>query len=261
MQGAANYTSMLEHRSTLRCFAFGGVCAAGGYALANLLPRGQGATPADNTLQASAPTSIHLRTRHLTGPVFIVGSGHCGTTLMCRLIDAHRDICCGPESEVFVRNPNRSVDHLLLTTKSYEATANSLVQWQKRKRHRVIERVLHSHCAARKPVATRWAEKTPTHVHHLAVILQAFPNARVVLMVRDGFDTVCSLVRRARKRPDWQRRYDASLMPDPNADIALMSADRWVADNLADSKWVDDPRVMLVRLEDLAANVSFAQLI
>ena len=127
VQGAANYTSMLEHRSTLRCFAFGGLCAAGGYALANLLPRGQGATPADNTLQASAPTSIHLRTRHLTGPVFIVGSGHCGTTLMCRLIDAHRDICCGPESEVFVRNPNRSVDHLLLTTKAYEATANSLV--------------------------------------------------------------------------------------------------------------------------------------
>ena len=62
-------------------------------------------------------------------PIFIVGSGHCGTTLLCRLIDAHPDICCGPESEAFVRNakPSATVNSLKLTG-AYAATAKALDQ-------------------------------------------------------------------------------------------------------------------------------------
>ena len=61
------------------------------------------------------------------GPIFIVGSGHCGMTLLCRLINTHSDICCGPESEAFVRNakPSATVNSLKLTG-AYAATANAL---------------------------------------------------------------------------------------------------------------------------------------
>jgi len=240
-----------------RRVALGGLSLLGCYALAKLLPWRalDGSNMVHNARSRSSQSTVPRfdGSWSLTGPVFIVGSGHCGTTLLCRLIDAHPDICCGPESEAFVRNPNRSVDRLLLTTKAYEATAAALVPLYEHTRRRAVERVLQGHCAARKPTATRWAEKTPTHVHHLAAILEAFPMARIVLMVRDGFDAICSLVRRQRAAPEWQRRYDKSLLPEPDLDVALASADRWVADNLAGSKYVDDPRVLLVKLEDLAA--------
>ena len=118
-----------------------------------------------------------------------------------------------------------------------------------------VERVLQSHCLAHKPSAKQWAEKTPTHVHHLVAILGAFPRARVVLMVRDGFDTICSFARRARAAPAWQRRREEKLLGlESSADVAFRSADRWVADNLAGIKYLDDTRVLLVRLEELVAN-------
>ena len=191
------------------------------------------------------------------GPIFIVGSGHCGTTLLCRLIDAHPDICCGPESEAFVRNakPSATVNSLKLTG-AYAATANALDRPHERVSRAVaVERVLQSHYLAHKPSAKRWAEKTPTHVHHLVAILGAFPRARVVLMVRDGFDTICSFARRARAAPAWQRRREEKLLGlESSADVAFRSADRWVADNLAGIKYLDDTRVLLVRLEELVAN-------
>ena len=191
------------------------------------------------------------------GPIFIVGSGHCGTTLLCRLIDAHPDICCGPESEAFVRNakPSATVNSLKLTG-AYAATANALDRPHERVSRAVaVERVLQSHCLAHKQSAKRWAEKTPTHVHHLVAILGAFPRARVVLMVRDGFDTICSFARRARAAPAWQRRREEKLLGlESSADVAFRSADRWVADNLAGIKYLDDTRVLLVRLEELVAN-------
>ena len=190
-------------------------------------------------------------------PIFIVGSGHCGTSLLCRLIDAHPDICCGPESEAFVRNakPLATVNSLKLTG-AYAAAAKALDRPHERVSRAVaVERVLQSRCLAHKPSAKRWAEKTPTHVHHLIAILRAFPRARVVLMVRDGFDTICSFVRRARAAPVWQRRREEKLLGlESSADVAFRSADRWVADNLAGMKYLDDKRVLLVRLEDLVAN-------
>ena len=190
-------------------------------------------------------------------PIFIVGSGHCGTTLLCRVIDAHPDICCGPESEVFVRNakPSATVNSLKLTG-AYAAAAKALDRPHERvSRSVAVERVLQSRCLAHKSSAKRWAEKTPTHVHHLAAILDAFPRARVVLMVRDGFDTICSFVRRAHAAPVWQRRREEKLLGlESSADVAFRSADRWVADNLAGMKYLDDKRVLLVRLEELVAN-------
>ena len=77
----------------------------------------------------------------------------------------------------------------------------------------------------------------------------------MVLMVRNGFDTICSFVRRARAAPAWKRRREEKLLGlESSADVAFRSADRWVADNLAGIKYLDDTRVLLVRLEELVAN-------
>jgi hypothetical protein len=43
---------------------------------------------------------------------------------------------------------------------------------------------------------TRWCEKTPSHVFHLDLLSEAFPNAKFIHIVRDGRDCAASCLRR-----------------------------------------------------------------
>lgn len=81
---------------------------------------------------------------------------------------------------------------------------------------------------------SRWVEKTPAHIHHLARIFQRYPEAKVLLLIRDGRNVAVSLNKRW---GDFER-----------------SVQRWVDDNRAGEPYWDHPQVMKLSYEQLVAD-------
>lgn len=98
-------------------------------------------------------------------PVFIVGCGHSGTTLMLSILSAHSRLHAIPYESSFIEREPAEAD------------------WFVRRFNRATSR------AAKR----RWVEKTPHHIHHIAALLDRFGDARVIVMMRDGRDVACSL--------------------------------------------------------------------
>lgn len=98
-------------------------------------------------------------------PVFIVGCGHSGTTLLLSILSAHPAIFGVPyESSLADRSPAE-------------------VDWFVREFNRRTKRA----------GKERWVEKTPSHIHEIGWLLRRFPTCNVLVMVRDGRDVACSL--------------------------------------------------------------------
>lgn len=133
-------------------------------------------------------------------PIFVVGCGHSGTTLLLRIIGSHPQI------------------HAILDESAVFA---------KKRLFRLREFDLEAFRNNKK----RWIEKTPIHIHRIDRIFKNRPNAKVVIIIRDGRDVADSI--RARK---------GSLEE---------GVKRWVVDNVAGEKWWSDPRVMKVKYENL----------
>ncbi len=106
-------------------------------------------------------------------PVFIVGCGHSGTTLMISILHAHPDLYAVPgETDIF--DPRRS--------------RKAIGGWYERQK-------------AEAGPGRRVVEKTPKNVRFLARAFRLFPNCRVVVVTRDGRDVVCSLRKRTGRFP------------------------------------------------------------
>ncbi len=139
----------------------------------------------------------------LAPPVFIVGCGHSGTTLLLAMLSAHSRVHGVPyESKLFQRDPAERPDLVA----RFEAETR----------------------AAGK---ARWLEKTPRHILHLDELFARFPEARVVLMMRDGRDVACSIRDRTGDLDEGIRR--------------------WVDDNAAADPFRDQDGVLVLRYEDL----------
>lgn len=139
-------------------------------------------------------------------PIFIVGCGHSGTSVLLNMLDMHPHIHAVPfESRVFL--------------KSAWKIRLARFFWDK------------NTIAAGKG---RWAEKTPTHVHAIERILQIYPNARILLIIRDGRDVAISL----RKRTS-----------DFSAGV-----ERWVKDNRGGEAFWGHPQLLKLTYEELVGD-------
>lgn len=139
-------------------------------------------------------------------PIFIVGCGHSGTSVLLNILDMHPYIHAVPfESRVFL--------------KSRWKIRSAKLFWDK------------NTIAAGKH---RWAEKTPAHVHAINRILAIYPDAKILLIIRDGRDVAVSL----RKR---------------TGDFASGVA-RWVEDNRVGEAFWNHPQVFRLTYEELVGD-------
>jgi hypothetical protein len=125
-----------------------------------------------------------------TGHIFVGGAGRSGTTLMRVLLDAHRNICCGPEMKVL---PAVAGFYVSLTSMPalMQGYGNSLADMQNYFRQFIDNLSANFRRDSGKP---RWAEKTPHNVAVMAGLGTIFPDARFIHMIRDGRDVACSLI-------------------------------------------------------------------
>lgn len=146
------------------------------------------------------------RTATSPPPVFIVGCGRSGTTLLQALIDNHPNIAVPPESHVYARfgcilhcygdlaqrrNRRRLIAALLrdayIRDWRLSATVEDLEQRLRRADFPAIIDALFSTYAEMRG-AKRWGDKTPLHIRHLREIRHDFPQAKLIHLVRDGRD-------------------------------------------------------------------------
>jgi hypothetical protein len=104
------------------------------------------------------------RLRSLSHSVFIMGCGHSGTSIILRVLGAHSSFyTIEDESRLFYKH-----DRELIRT---------LFRWEAGLKQKNKKRLL---------------EKTPEHIYCLNRILEIFPKAKIIYMLRDGRDVACS---------------------------------------------------------------------
>ena len=146
-------------------------------------------------------------------PTFIVGCGHSGTWLLLAILGTHSRIYAIPmETEVFIKTARADIE---TTLKQLDQLALSA-----------------DRC--------RWVEKTPKHINRIEVIFNFCPDAKIIILIRDGRDVACSIKERY---PPY--RFDRGI---------VMGATRWVDDNLAGQKYWDHPNVKVVKYEDIVSD-------
>lgn len=139
-------------------------------------------------------------------PVFIVGCGHSGTTLLLAMLSMHSRLYSVPYESYVANRTDADID------------------WFVRRFNREAK-------AAGK---ARWVEKTPRHILFIERLFDRFPDARVLVMLRDGRDVACSIHARSGD-------FDSGTS-------------RWRADTAAAEPFLDHPATHLVRYEDLIEN-------
>lgn len=117
-------------------------------------------------------TPFKIDTSELLPPIFIVGCGHSGTSVMLNIIGSHSYIhAITYESSILMKHP--------------EQMRVTFIDWN-------------NHCE--KTNKKLWIEKTPIHILYMEKAMIHQPGCKIILMLRDGRDVACSLkVREAYK--------------------------------------------------------------
>ena len=144
----------------------------------------------------------------LDRPIFVVGHPRSGTTLLASMLGRHPEIASTPETLYLLQGRFQVATALAAGP---EAVADRLHRTPLRRLARdrdalvaalraaplteaAVFRVLLASFAGAS-AARRIVEKTPMHIRHIETILDWFPDARIVWIVRDGRACVASLQR------------------------------------------------------------------
>lgn len=150
-------------------------------------------------------------------PIFVVGHGRSGTTLLAAILNAHPDLACGPETAFFDLLgrrrrrellepgawPQRGVDFLVSMDRQHGGsvlTAHGLdadaVRRELSARQPSVAALLEAITVpyARARGKRRWVEKTPRHLLRTRDIRRLWPDAVLVRIVRDPRAVAASLM-------------------------------------------------------------------
>lgn len=187
---------------------------------------------------------------------FIAGTERSGTTWLQIMLNGHPDIACRGEGH-FVDHLIPKIDDLFddyrstigAFNKSYFKDTDGFPTPNDAHRDfikRMSIAMLMADFDADK-VQPVYGEKTPGNVRHLDTLLELFPNARFVFIVRDGRDVAVSLWHHGRKKNGPERA--------PLNDLAKGLAASWQSDiqKLMAFRDLYPNRTHIVRYEDLHA--------
>jgi hypothetical protein len=160
---------------------------------------------------ASSPVLSETSPETTCPPLFIVGPSRSGTTLFAKMLDAHSALAIFPETWCYVELDllgclqeftdqwqyvlflNRMWKHL----HEENDPAARIVAEEGAKRPRyvgptapILESIGQAYAKARH--ARVWGEKTPSHILWLHEIRRLFPNARILVIIRDPRDVLLS---------------------------------------------------------------------
>ncbi len=190
---------------------------------------------------AASLAALRLGRHHGNGapPIFVIGSGRSGNTLVRRVLMASGAIYIPPETyvlgeiiEIWPRTallPWRERVWLFcayfekhsefstfgLTNLDAFAARAAALPAAARTLRRLIDAFYGHLASAQGAPIGRWGDKTPYNTHHLPAIAALYPDAKYLWLVRDGRDVALSYV-------------EAGLYPD-----LAGAADRWVRANRA----------------------------
>lgn len=150
------------------------------------------------------------------GPIFVVGSPRSGTTMVRLLLDAHPEIAIAPESAFLFRMLDRAASLYRGLARPADVAAfiddiraiPSVVDWfpadlspaelartlpPRPTVAQVLDAVFSAY--ARTRGKARWGDKTPKNLHAWPSLLRHFPEARLLVVIRDGRDVALSIKR------------------------------------------------------------------
>ena len=150
-------------------------------------------------------------------PVFVIGSARSGTTLTCRLLLDHLGVNFGTESQFFLRYFRRlgayqdlgddarmrlliadiSRERFFARTRQnfgFVLDAERALRQLRGRTYPDLLRAMFEQFAQQHEM-TRWGDKTPAYAADLPSLLQMFPDAQFVHVLRDGRDVAASVFR------------------------------------------------------------------
>ncbi len=214
--------------------------------------------------------STSVNTSVIDRPIFIVGSGRSGTTLLRSLLSAHSRIAVTPETH-FIRlaetagglGEGRPADFdafwqeytSSVRFNDLAVEADRCLELIDRQGDRTYQNMFTALLAAylERTGKERVGEKTPKHVYFLPHLLAWYPDARVIVLRRDPRAVVSSLL-----RSPWVERHltppslrGGMLVGSRLSQVAL-HARAWarVYEEIV-PLWRDDPRLLTVSYEAL----------
>ena len=188
-------------------------------------------------------------------PIFIVGMPRSGTTLMRSMLSVHPNFAVSRETHFFPKWWERYQNTDLNNLDNFEAF------WQEFSQNKRFPKIVIDPTLVKAKILAadkidlktifntmmeilaatmnkpRWVEKTPDHYKYLDKILEWYPQAKIIWMLRDPRAVVASTLQRWPKTP---------------VDVR---AKEW-SDSIVifQQKWSENPRVKLIKYEDLVAD-------
>lgn len=171
--------------------------------------------------------------------VVVGGAPRSGTTLLRTLLGRHPMIASAPETTVFLRRISSPAD--IGKRVGWDAALIEQMQRDSHSQAEFIERF--QRAMLDRSGKAVWVEKTPKNAERFGFVRRHFPYAKLVHIVRDGRDVVCSL----RKTPFAKLDH----APAESVAAAQRCAVQWRANVRAALRLRHDPLYHELRYEDL----------
>jgi hypothetical protein len=135
-------------------------------------------------------------------PIIIYGAARSGTTYLTHLMNHHPDVFISDETRIFVW-AHRTMHDLLNNEPTFFRLRNDFESYLRAE----LPALIRGFYAKLSPARRYWGDKNPHYVADgnegcLQTILELFPGARFIHIIRDGRDVVCSGMRRGWKHFD-----------------------------------------------------------
>jgi len=202
-------------------------------------------------------------------PIFIVGPGRSGTTLMQKILSAHSRISITPETHFMKRIDE--IGNIHGVPEDFEEFWKEYTSWIRftyldidadyclklieQSGDRTFQNIFRTVMTAYKEKngKEREGEKSPSHVRYLSILLKWFPNARVIIMQRDPRAVVASKL----GTPWVQDRITSvslrrGVFSGSRWKELILGADAWakIFEEIV-PEWKEDSRIHVVSYEEL----------